>query len=167
MKKHLNIKTRIIRNNASWGNATLEVYYDPDGFPIKVKGLSDAAVKETLKRVEEALRHSGYRFVTKGFNFNLKPHNIGPKDDTSFYDLPFALAIISCTGAENLVGLNKRAIYGRFTDTDNIVTERMYEGDIIGNTLKEVISTFKNQPKKKEPDNTEQKLFEIDPSAIP
>lgn len=63
-----------------------------------VVGLPDAAIKESEKRVQAAIRNCGYEFPPLGsITVNLAPADF--KKEGSCYDLPIALALLGLTGS--------------------------------------------------------------------
>ena len=59
-------------------------------------GLPEAAVRESIHRIERALANLGYQRPTGRTVINLAPADL-PKDATSF-DLPIALGMLVATG---------------------------------------------------------------------
>ena len=55
-------------------------------------GLPDSTIKESIQRVESAIKHFGYFFPRKKVVINLAPADI--RKEGSAYDLPIALAIL-------------------------------------------------------------------------
>ncbi|HOF18257.1 MAG TPA: YifB family Mg chelatase-like AAA ATPase, partial [Phycisphaerae bacterium] len=63
---------------------------------IKLVGLADAAVKESVSRIQAALRNSGYRWPGPKVTINLAPADV--KKDTAAFDLPIAVACMLAGG---------------------------------------------------------------------
>jgi len=72
-----------------------DVATSPTG-EIKLVGLAEAAVKESVSRIQAALRNSGYRWPGPKVTINLAPADV--KKDTSGLDLPIALAVCVAGG---------------------------------------------------------------------
>lgn len=66
------------------------------GVGISVVGLPDNAVKESLHRVEAALKNSGYQPSRQKTVINLAPADI--RKEGSAYDLPIALCLLAAAG---------------------------------------------------------------------
>ena len=74
-----------------------EVDISPSGLPKTILvGLAEAAVKESIHRIERALVNSGYRRPNDRIVINLSPADL-PKDAASL-DLPIALGILIADG---------------------------------------------------------------------
>jgi len=63
---------------------------------IKLVGLADAAVKESVSRIQSALRNSGYRWPGPKVTINLAPADV--KKDSAALDLPIAVAVMLAGG---------------------------------------------------------------------
>lgn len=63
---------------------------------VTVVGLPDAAVRESVDRVEAAIRNSGFEFPAERITVNLAPADI--RKEGPAFDLPIALGIIVATG---------------------------------------------------------------------
>ena len=57
---------------------------------IKLVGMAETAVKESISRIQAALRNSGYRWPGPKVTINLAPADV--KKDSAAFDLPIALA---------------------------------------------------------------------------
>jgi len=66
-----------------------------------IVGLPDTGIKESVKRIQTALKNSGLPFPAKRITVNLAPAD--SKKEGSFFDLPIALGILL---AENKVALS-------------------------------------------------------------
>ena len=83
---------------------TLEVHA-ADGFRFYLVGLPDNAVKESERRIEAALHHSGFKRPGKKISVNMAPAVI--RKEGAAYDLPIALGMLAASGqipAEPLSG---------------------------------------------------------------
>ena len=58
---------------------------------LKLVGLAEAAVKESVSRIQAALRNSGYRWPGPKVTINLAPADV--RKDSAAFDLPIALAV--------------------------------------------------------------------------
>ena len=58
---------------------------------LKLVGLADVAVKESVSRIQAALRNSGYRWPGPKVTINLAPADVWK--DSAAFDLPIALAV--------------------------------------------------------------------------
>ena len=63
---------------------------------IKLVGLAEAAVKESVSRIQAALRNSGYRWPGPKVTINLAPADV--KKESSAFDLPIAIAVCVAGG---------------------------------------------------------------------
>jgi magnesium chelatase family protein len=59
---------------------------------LKLVGMADISVKESVSRIQAAMRNSGYRWPGPKVTINLAPADV-PKDSAAF-DLPIALAVM-------------------------------------------------------------------------
>jgi magnesium chelatase family protein len=84
---------------------------------IKLVGLAEAAVKESISRIQAALRNSGYRWPGPKVTINLAPADL--RKESSALDLPIALAVAMAGGelvsekARQYVFLGELALDGR------------------------------------------------------
>lgn len=62
-------------------------------------GLPDAAVKESLHRIDASFKNTGYKFPLKGITINLAPANV--KKEGSAFDLPIAIGVLAASGQIN------------------------------------------------------------------
>jgi len=58
---------------------------------LKLVGLAEAAVKESVSRIQAALRNSGYRWPGPKVTINLAPADV--RKDSAAFDLPIAVAV--------------------------------------------------------------------------
>ena len=63
---------------------------------IKLVGLAEAAVKESVSRIQAALRNSGYRWPGPKVTINLAPADV--KKESAAFDLPIAIATMIAGG---------------------------------------------------------------------
>ena len=63
---------------------------------IKLVGMAETAVKESVSRIQAALRNSGYRWPGPKTTINLAPADV--KKESAAYDLPIALAVMTAAG---------------------------------------------------------------------
>jgi magnesium chelatase family protein len=75
---------------------TVEVSVLKGGFGLSVVGLPDNAVRESLQRIDAALKNGGYELSRYKTIVNLAPADI--RKEGSAYDLPIALSLLSSGG---------------------------------------------------------------------
>ena len=63
---------------------------------LKLVGLAEAAVKESVSRIQAALRNSGYRWPGPKVTINLAPADV--RKDSAAFDLPIAIAVCVAGG---------------------------------------------------------------------
>ena len=84
---------------------------------LKLVGLAEASVKESVSRIQSAMRNSGYRWPGPKVVINLAPADV--KKDSPALDLPIALAVCTAGGlleagaAEGYLLLGELALDGR------------------------------------------------------
>jgi len=83
------------------------------GTKYYVVGLPDNAVKESMFRVESAIRTSGYHMPRQRIVVNLAPADI--RKEGSAYDLPIAIAILAASGQVEIDDLDKYFIMGELS----------------------------------------------------
>ena len=81
---------------------------------IKLVGMAEMAVKESVSRIQAALRNSGYRWPGPKTTINLAPADV--KKESAAYDLPIAL--VGGTTAGLRAGRHVR--YGKGTPLANL-----------------------------------------------
>ncbi len=91
---------------------TIEVSVD-SGTKYYVVGLPDNAVKESMFRVESAIRISGYRMPRQKIVVNLAPADI--RKEGSAYDLPIAIGILAASGQIIVDDLEKYFLMGELS----------------------------------------------------
>src|SRR6056297_2101838 len=77
---------------------------------IKLVGLAESAVKESVSRIQAALRNSGYRWPGPKVTINLAPADV--KKDSSSLDLPIALAVSLAGGLFASEKINEYLVAG-------------------------------------------------------
>ena len=65
------------------------------GINFFIVGLPDNAVKESQRRIDAALKNTGYKVVNKRVIINLAPADI--RKEGSAYDLPLAIGILAAS----------------------------------------------------------------------
>lgn len=83
------------------------------GTKYYVVGLPDNAVKESMFRVESAIRTSGYRMPRQKIVVNLAPADI--RKEGSAYDLPIAIGILAASGQIIVDDLEKYFLMGELS----------------------------------------------------
>ena len=79
------------------GNLIEIQVYISNGIPeFEIVGLPDTSVKEAKKRIESAIKNSGFEFPSKKILINLAPANI--KKEGSCFDLPMAIGTLIAIG---------------------------------------------------------------------
>ena len=63
---------------------------------VKLVGLAEATVKESISRIQAALRNSGYRWIGPKVTINLAPADV--RKDSAAFDLPIAMAVMLAGG---------------------------------------------------------------------
>ena len=63
---------------------------------LKLVGLAETAVKESVSRIQAALRNSGYRWPGPKVTINLAPADV--RKDSAAFDLPIAVAVMLAGG---------------------------------------------------------------------
>ena len=98
---------------------TVEVDISPAALPKTVLvGLAEAAVKESVPRIERAVVNSGYLRPTDRIVINLAPADF-PKDAPSF-DLPIALGLLAASGQLPHDRFATHAVVGELTLDGNV-----------------------------------------------
>ena len=98
---------------------TVEVDISPAALPKTVLvGLAEAAVKESVPRIERAVVNSGYSRPTDRIVINLAPADF-PKEASSF-DLPIALGLLAASGQLAHDRLGTHAVVGELTMDGNV-----------------------------------------------
>lgn len=84
---------------------------------LKLVGLAEAAVKESVSRIQAAMRNSGYRWPGPKVTINLAPADV--KKDSGAFDLPIAIAVCMAAGlfdsekAQQYLMIGELALDGR------------------------------------------------------
>lgn len=83
------------------------------GTGVSVVGLPDNAVKESLQRIEAALKNGGYHLSRKRTIINLAPAD--QRKEGSAYDLPIALCLLATSNTLFEKNLNEYVILGELS----------------------------------------------------
>lgn len=83
------------------------------GIKYYLVGLPDNAVKESLQRIESALKVNNYRMPGQKIIINLAPADI--KKEGSSYDLPIALGILAASGQIHAPHIDEYVIMGELS----------------------------------------------------
>ena len=84
---------------------------------LKLVGMAETAVKESVSRIQAALRNSGYRWPGPKVTINLAPADV--KKDSAAFDLPIAIAVMLAGGmfesesADGYLMMGELALDGR------------------------------------------------------
>ena len=84
---------------------------------LKLVGLAETAVKESVSRIQAALRNSGYRWPGPKVTINLAPADV--KKESAAFDLPIAVAVMLAGGmfasekADDFLLVGELALDGR------------------------------------------------------
>jgi magnesium chelatase family protein len=81
-------------------------------------GLPDSTIKESIQRVESAIKQIGYFFPRRKVVINLAPANI--RKEGSGYDLPIALGLLQASEQTKMIGLSDYLIMGELSLTGEI-----------------------------------------------
>lgn len=81
-------------------------------------GLPDSTIKESIQRVESAIKQIGYFFPRRKVVINLAPADI--RKEGSGYDLPIALGLLQASEQTKMVGLSDFLIMGELSLTGEI-----------------------------------------------
>ena len=95
----------------------IEVDISP-GINFFLVGLPDSAVKESQRRIESALRASGFEMVKKRVVINMAPADI--RKEGSAYDLPLAIGILAASGKLPEEKLSSYVIMGELSLDGNL-----------------------------------------------
>lgn len=91
---------------------TIEVNIRP-GVGFTIVGLPDSAVKESIQRIETAIRNCGFEMPHMNITVNMAPADI--KKEGSAYDLPIAIGILCASGQANPEKLEKLLVIGELS----------------------------------------------------
>jgi len=83
------------------------------GAKTQIIGLPDNAVKESLPRVQAALKNSGYNYPRKGVVINMAPADI--RKEGSAYDLTIAIGVLAGSEKLSSVLLDETLIMGELS----------------------------------------------------
>jgi len=98
-------------------------------FNTKLVGMADTAVKESVSRIQAALRNSGYRWPGQNVTINLAPADL--KKDSAALDLPIALACMTAGGqftsdkASQYIVIGELALDGRVRRVKGVLATAM------------------------------------------
>lgn len=81
-------------------------------------GLPDSTIKESIQRVESAIKQIGYFFPRRKVVINLAPADI--RKESSGYDLPIALGLLQASEQTKMSGLSDYLIMGELSLTGEI-----------------------------------------------
>ena len=81
-------------------------------------GLPDSTIKESIQRVESAIKQIGYFFPRRKVVINLAPADI--RKEGSGYDLPIALGLLQASEQTKMCGLSDYLIMGELSLTGEI-----------------------------------------------
>jgi len=99
---------------------------------IRLVGLAEAAVKESVSRTMSALHNSGYRWPGPKVTINLAPADV--KKDSAGYDLPIAIACMMASGqffsekTDDYLLLGELALDGRVRPVRGVLASAMLAG---------------------------------------
>jgi magnesium chelatase family protein len=88
------------------------------GKGLHISGLVDLAVKESMHRVESALKGLGYHIPRNKVVVNLAPADI--RKEGSAYDLPIAISVLAASEQENFPNLDKYVVMGELSLDGNV-----------------------------------------------
>lgn len=91
---------------------TVEVNVSP-GIRFFLVGLPDNAVKESQQRIQNALRHHGYRIPGKEITINMAPADI--RKEGSAYDLTIAIGILAASEQIKSASIESYIIMGELS----------------------------------------------------
>ncbi|MCF8255740.1 MAG: YifB family Mg chelatase-like AAA ATPase [Bacteroidia bacterium] len=89
---------------------TIEVNAGQNGIGYFLVGLPDNAVKESLQRIESALKFNNYTLPRQKIVVNMAPADI--KKEGSAYDLPLAIGYMAATEQVNIEKIERYIIMG-------------------------------------------------------
>lgn len=96
----------------------VELDAGPGELGIHLIGLPDNAVRESIFRVQSAIKNSGYEYPRGRTVVNLAPAEL--KKEGAFYDLPIALAMILATGSVVAENISDYLIIGELSLDGNL-----------------------------------------------
>ncbi len=79
----------------------------------EIVGLPDTSIREAKERVKTAIKNSGYELQSRKIVVNLAPADT--KKEGSFFDLPIAIGILSCTDDVECENLDSIAFIGELS----------------------------------------------------
>ena len=91
---------------------TIETSVD-QGTKCFLVGLPDSTIKESIQRVESAIKHIGFFFTRRKVVVNLAPADV--RKEGSAYDLPIALSILHASEQVHFPQLDDYVIMGELS----------------------------------------------------
>ena len=107
-----------------------DVVTTADQAEIRLVGLADKAVQESVSRIQAALRNSGYRWPGPKVTINLAPADV--KKDSAALDLPIAVACMLASGQfftekiDDYLILGELALDGRVRPVKGALASAMF-----------------------------------------
>ncbi|HEC44731.1 MAG TPA: ATP-binding protein [Bacteroides sp.] len=101
------------------GASTVTIEVDiSQGINFFLVGLPDSAVKESQRRIESALKASGFELTKKRVVINMAPANL--RKEGSAYDLPLAIGILAASGVITSERLPEYVLMGELSLDGNL-----------------------------------------------
>lgn len=91
----------------------------------EIVGLPDTSIRESKERVRTAIKNSGYELQSRKIVVNLAPADT--KKEGSFFDLPIAIGILSCTDEieskklEDITFVGELSLDGKINKVDGVL----------------------------------------------
>ncbi len=101
---------------------TVETDVSGGRFMMIIVGLPDAAVKESMERVQSALRNSGFRMPQGRTTVNLSPADV--RKEGAAFDLSIAVSILSAMRQFVMPGLEEKLLIGELALDGTLVPVR-------------------------------------------
>lgn len=92
---------------------TIEVHAGKGKVATLLSGLPDNAIKESMQRIEAAIKVNNYRWPGRRMVINLAPADV--RKEGSAYDLPIALCILSASGQTEVTEFSDYIIMGELS----------------------------------------------------
>ena len=80
------------------------------GMDLHLSGLPDSAIRESISRVKTAIANTGYKKLYQAIVLNLAPANL--RKEGTGYDLPIAIAMLTCADVVSRDQLSKTILLG-------------------------------------------------------
>ena len=80
------------------------------GLDLHLSGLPDSAIRESISRVKTAIANTGYKKLYQAIVLNLAPANL--RKEGTGYDLPIAIAMLTCADVVSRDQLSKTILLG-------------------------------------------------------